>query len=90
MAPVLSIEEALTNPHLRQNRTLRTVRDDRLGPVTIPGMPIRFSEFPAELDLAAAALGADNEHVVRGLLGKDADTYDKLVADGVLRHEPET
>ena len=89
-APVLSVEEALANPHLRQNRTLRTVVDERLGPVDIPGMPIRFSEFPAELDLAAAPLGAHNEQIVRGLLGKDADTYDRLVADGVLRHEPES
>ena len=90
VAPVLSIEEALSNPHLRQNRTLRTVHDERLGPVDIPGMPIRFSAFPAELDLAAASLGAHNEQVVRGLLGKDADTYDRLVASGVLRHEPES
>jgi crotonobetainyl-CoA:carnitine CoA-transferase CaiB-like acyl-CoA transferase len=89
-APVLSVEEALANPHLRHNRTLRTVHDDRLGPVDIPGMPIRFSAFPTELDLAAAPLGAHNEHVVRAVLGKDAETYDRLVATGVLRHEPET
>ena len=49
VAPVLSVEEALANPHLRQNRTLRTVHDERLGPVDIPGMPIRFSAFPDEL-----------------------------------------
>lgn len=90
VAPVLSVEEALANPHLRQNRTLRTVHDERLGPVDIPGMPIRFSAFPAELDLDAAPLGAHNEDVVRGVLGKDADTYDRLVASGVLRHEPES
>jgi crotonobetainyl-CoA:carnitine CoA-transferase CaiB-like acyl-CoA transferase len=89
-APVLSIEEALDHPHLRHNRTLRTVRDERLGPVDIPGMPIRFSEFPDELDLAAASLGAHNEHVVRTVLGKDSETYDRLVASGVLRHEPES
>ena len=90
VAPVLSVEEALANPHLRQNRTLRTVQDERLGPVDVPGMPIRFSAFPDELDLAAASLGAHNEEVVRGLLGKDAETYERLVARGVLRHEPES
>jgi crotonobetainyl-CoA:carnitine CoA-transferase CaiB-like acyl-CoA transferase len=90
VAPVLSVEEAMANPHLRQNRTIRTVHDERLGPVDIPGMPIRFSAFPAELDLAAAALGAHNEHVVRGVLGKDAEAYDRLVATGVLRHEPQS
>ena len=90
VAPVLSVEEALVNPHLRQNRTLRTVHDERLGPVDVPGMPIRFSAFPDELDLAAAPLGAHNEEVVRGLLGKDAGTYEGLVARGVLRYEPDS
>jgi crotonobetainyl-CoA:carnitine CoA-transferase CaiB-like acyl-CoA transferase len=90
VAPVLSVEEALVNPHLRRNRTLRTVHDERLGPVDVPGMPIRFSAFPDELELAAVSLGAHNEEVVRGLLGKDAETYERLVAQGVLRHEPES
>jgi crotonobetainyl-CoA:carnitine CoA-transferase CaiB-like acyl-CoA transferase len=90
VAPVLSVEEALANPHLRANRTLRTVHDERLGPVDVPGMPIRFSGFPDELDLQASSLGAHNEEVVRGLLGKDAETYDRLVASGVLRQEPES
>jgi crotonobetainyl-CoA:carnitine CoA-transferase CaiB-like acyl-CoA transferase len=58
--------------------------------VDVPGMPIRFSAFPDELELAAVSLGAHNEEVVRGLLGKDAETYERLVAQGVLRHEPES
>ena len=90
VAPVLSIEEALANPHLRQNRTVRTVPDERMGPVDVAGMPIRFSAFPDELDLMAASLGAHNEDIVRGLLGRDAAGYDALVASGVLRHEPES
>jgi crotonobetainyl-CoA:carnitine CoA-transferase CaiB-like acyl-CoA transferase len=66
------------------------VHDERLGSVDVPGMPIRFSAFPTELDLSAAPLGAHNEHIVRGVLGKDADTYERLVASGVLRYEPES
>jgi crotonobetainyl-CoA:carnitine CoA-transferase CaiB-like acyl-CoA transferase len=58
--------------------------------VDVPGMPIRFSAFPDELDLVAASLGAHNEEVVRDLLGKDAETYERLVARGVLRQEPDS
>ena len=87
-APVLSIVEALAHPHMRQGRTLRTVQDPLMGAVDIPGMPIRFSAFPEELDLSAGALGEHNEQVVCGLLGWDVQRYRALVGQGVLRHEP--
>ena len=84
-APVLTIEEALAHPHLRERRTLRDVEDPVMGEVTIPGMPIRFSGFPGELDLRAASLGEHNEEIVCGLLGRTAEEYDALRASGVLR-----
>ncbi len=90
VAPVLDVTEALSHPHLRESRTVRTVHDERLGSFDIPGMPIRFSDFPEELDLHAAGLGAHNEEIVRGLLGWDADRYDALVRRGVLRREADS
>ena len=90
VAPVLSVEEALANEHLRQNRTVRTVVDERMGPIDVAGMPIRFSAFPVERDLAAASLGEHNQDIVCGLLGRSAQDYDRLLSDGVLRYDPES
>ncbi len=90
VAPVLDVSEALEHPHLRQARTVRTVHDERLGSFDIPGMPIRFSGFPAELDLHAAGLGEHNEEIVLGLVGWDAERYDALVARGVLRRDADS
>lgn len=90
VGPVLSIAEALQNEHLRANRTIRTVHDARMGDLDIPGMPIRFSSFPAERALDAAALGEHNEDIVCGFLGRDRAAYDALTAAGVLRYEPES
>lgn len=87
-APVLDMAEALAHPHLRAGRTVRTVQDVRLGTVDIPGMPIRFSAFPDELELKAAGLGEHNEAVVCGVLGWDVSRYRQLVDRGVLRFEP--
>ncbi len=87
-APVLTVVEAAQHPHVRDQRTVRTVPDDLMGPIDIPGMPLRFSAFPDELDLRAAALGTHNRDLVCGLLGWDEARYDALVADDVLQERP--
>jgi crotonobetainyl-CoA:carnitine CoA-transferase CaiB-like acyl-CoA transferase len=89
-APVLDVAEAMAHPHLREVGTVRTVPDDRLGEVDIPGMPMKFSAFPDLLDLRAASLGDHNEEIVCGILGWDTDRYRQLLELGVLRHEADS
>lgn len=67
VAPILSIEEAVNHPHLRQRRTVRKIRDRILGEYDIPGVPLRFSDFPADLDLQAPLLGEHNAEILTGL-----------------------
>jgi crotonobetainyl-CoA:carnitine CoA-transferase CaiB-like acyl-CoA transferase len=87
-APVLSVAEAACHPHVRQRATVRTVDDDLMGTLDIPGMPLRFSSFPGLLELRAASLGAHNHEVVCGLLGWSEDRYQSLVDAEVLLHTP--
>jgi len=83
-APVLSVEEAVGHPHLRQTGIVRTVHDERIGDFDIPGVPIHFSEFPEVAELAASELGGDNEAVLTGMAGLRADDYAALVQAGVI------
>lgn len=87
-APVLSIEETLTHPHLRARRTVRTITDPVAGTFDIPGMPLKFSEFPAELPLTAPTIGQHNAEVLREWLGHSDAEIAALRAAGVL-HEGE-
>ena len=89
-APVLSLAEAAEHPFLHEEGALRWVDDDKIGQVLVPGMPIRFSEYPEDLPLAARSLGADNRYVACELAGRSAADYDDLVAAGVLRHDPDS
>src|SRR5581483_10679119 len=66
-APILSIEEAVNHPHLRERRTVRKIRDRILGEYDIPGVPLRFSDFPTDLDLQAPLLGEHNGEILAGL-----------------------
>lgn len=87
-APVLSVEEAMRNPHLRERQIVRTVRDRFLGEIQIPGFPLRFSEFPRHLDLEAPTLGEHNEVILRDLLGWEPERIRQLEAKGILQSGP--
>jgi len=89
-APVLSLAESARHPHLLESGAIRWVEDEVLGEVLVPGMPIKFSDFPGLLPLSAQSLGHDNEYVARELAGRSADAYEDLVDAGVLLHNQAT
>jgi crotonobetainyl-CoA:carnitine CoA-transferase CaiB-like acyl-CoA transferase len=88
VAPVLSVEDTLSYPHLRERGTVRTISDPTHdGEFDVPGFPLKFSEFPEELPLTAPTLGQHNEEVLTRYLGRTAADVQKLREAGVLREE---
>jgi len=83
-APVLTVEEAIAHPHLRERGTVTTVDDPFIGKFDVPGFPLRFSAFPDELQLPAPALGQHNAEVLRDYLGYSPPRIERLEADGIL------
>lgn len=59
----------MKHPHLKKQPRVRTVSDRTFGEVEIPGVLLRFSQFPELLDLEAPFLGEHNSHVLSELLG---------------------
>jgi crotonobetainyl-CoA:carnitine CoA-transferase CaiB-like acyl-CoA transferase len=51
----------------------------------LPGFALRFSDFPAPLDLEAPFLGEHNAEVLGDYLGYTADQVADLERRGVLR-----
>ncbi len=87
-APVLSVNEAIKHPHLNERKTVRWVDDPILGRIAIPGMPVKFSAWPDNLQPRASRLGADNERVLHELLGMTDDQITALYRDGILVRDP--
>jgi CoA:oxalate CoA-transferase len=85
---VLSVEEAINHPHLRERGTIRKVRDRILGEFELPGFALRFSDFPAPLDLEAPLLGEHNGEVLSRYLGYTAERIAELERRGVIRSDP--
>ncbi|MEZ0148350.1 MAG: CaiB/BaiF CoA transferase family protein [Candidatus Reddybacter sp.] len=83
-APILSVEETLSYPHLVERGTVRTVNDRIAGEFQIPGMPIKSSAYPEEPDYCAPTLGEHNREILRGFLKRSDVEIDALVEAGVL------
>ncbi len=88
-APVLKLEEAMAHPHMRGRKTVRRVKDRAIGEFDIPGMPVKFSEWPDRTDVKASRVGEDNEAVLRDVLGLSDDRIAALYSEGVLIRTPE-
>src|ERR1700730_10930215 len=83
-AQVLSIEEAMAHPHLREREIVRTVNDRFLGEFEVPGFPLRFSGYGRNPETEAPTLGEHNEAVLCEYLGYSAQRIAALKSEGVL------
>jgi crotonobetainyl-CoA:carnitine CoA-transferase CaiB-like acyl-CoA transferase len=83
-APVLSIEQVVNHPHFKARGTVRKIKDRILGEYDVPGMPLRYSEFPEMLDLVAPLLGEHNDEIL-GSIGYSKGQIEELANKGVLK-----
>ena len=87
-APVLSAEEAINHPHLRQRGTVTRMYDQVLGEIDLPGFPLKFSAFPKDLKLSAPTLGEHNKEILERYLGYGSDRIEELKRTGALHSKP--
>lgn len=87
VAPVLSIEEVLREPHIVERGAVRKIVDRVAGEFVIPGFPLHFSLFPENLPLEAPLLGEHNAEVLGKYLGYTPEQVRALEAEGVLHRE---
>ena len=83
-AQVLSIEEAMAHPHLREREVVRTVNDRFLGEFEVPGFPLRFSNYARHPDLQAPTLGEHNDAILQDYLQYSPQQIAALEHAGVL------
>jgi len=87
-APVLTIEQAIAHPHLRDNEIVRTINDRFLGDFDVPGFPLRFSASSRHPQLDAPTLGEHNRAILSDYLGYSPERIEALERDGVLHQGP--
>ncbi|MSP42715.1 MAG: CoA transferase [Alphaproteobacteria bacterium] len=88
VAPVLSISQALAEPHLIEREVAQHDDDRGMGNWQFPRIPIRLSKHPERPELLAPFLGEHNEYVLQKHLGYSAGKIADLHASGVLHALP--
>jgi crotonobetainyl-CoA:carnitine CoA-transferase CaiB-like acyl-CoA transferase len=83
-APILSVDQAMKHPHMLQRGTIRTIEDPVFGQFQVPGMPLRFSNFPLRDPGLAPFLGQHNAEILDRYCGIDDAAVERLTAAGVL------
>jgi CoA:oxalate CoA-transferase len=87
-APVLTLNEAMAEPHLRERQTIRRVEDPELGSFDIPGLPVKFSRWADRTHVRADRLGEHNAEILRELAGLSNAQIAELYAEKVLVRDP--
>ncbi len=87
-APVLTLADAIQDPILLERGTVRAATDRILGEIRVPGLPLRFSDFPGEMDVQAPFLGEHNRQILSDYLNLSADEIAALERSGVLQEKP--
>jgi CoA:oxalate CoA-transferase len=86
-APVITVAETVNHPYFKAREMVRRVKDPIIGELTIPGFPLKFSEFPHLPDIQAPLLGEHGEELLREHLDLRPDQIRELRARGVLVSE---
>ena len=83
VAPIKTLDEVRTDPHLHERGMLQYKTHELLGDVVLPSSPIRFSDFDS-VDLEFyPEMGAHNEEVYAGL-GLSPEDISHLKSAGVI------
>jgi CoA:oxalate CoA-transferase len=86
-APVLTLNDAMAQPHLVERGTVRRVSDPQIGRFAIPGSPVRFSAWPGLSEFKADLLGEHNEAILSDIGLSDGEIA-SLYLEQVLVHDP--
>ena len=84
VAPILTVPQAVAHPHHRQRGSVRKISDRMLGEFDIPGVPLRYSNYPDYLPLEAPFLGEQNREILGEWLGYTSEQIAALENDGIL------
>ena len=82
--PVNTVDKVANDPQVLERDMIAEVTHDTTGTVQIPGIPIKLSETPGQIDAPAPNLGEHTSEVLTGLLGLETEEVSQLKQDGIV------
>jgi len=87
-APVNTVGEVAKDPQILHNNMIVTVDHERLGPISVTGVPIQFGRTPGGVSMPPPTKGEHTREVLTEL-GYAPKRIAKLVSDGAIAVEEE-
>jgi CoA:oxalate CoA-transferase len=82
--PINDMAHVVNDPQVLARKMIVDVVHPVAGVMKIPGVPIKFSETPSEIEAPAPLLGEHTEKVLTSYLGFSAAEFEELKKDGVV------
>ncbi|MCY3723824.1 MAG: CaiB/BaiF CoA-transferase family protein [Candidatus Poribacteria bacterium] len=82
--PINAMDKVVSHPQVQAREMITRIAHDITGEVEVPGVPIKLSETPGNVDAPAPSLGEHTTEVLTDLLKMSADEVEQLRRDGVI------
>ena len=82
--PINAMDKVVSHPQVQAREMITRLSHDITGEVEVPGMPIKLSETPGNVDAPAPSLGEHTTEVLTGLLEMHPSEVEQLKRDGVI------
>ena len=82
--PVNDAAAVVRDPHFRARGAIVEVPDDSFGTLTMPGPVPKLDGTPGTIRWTGPEVGAHTRDILAGALGFDAESLDRLAAEGVI------
>ena len=82
--PVNTVDKVANDPQVLARDMIAEVEHDTTGTVQVPGIPIKLSETPGQIDAPAPNLGEHTSEVLTGLLGLGVEEVNQLKQEGIV------
>ena len=83
-APIYEAHEAMWDPHLKARSMWVEVEHKAAGKYNVPNFPVKFSETPGEVGMAAPMLGQHTKEVLKEKLGITDEELEALEKQGAI------
>ena len=82
--PINAMDKVVSHPQVQAREMITRVAHHITGAVEVPGVPIKLSETPGNVDAPAPSLGEHTTEILRDILKMSPDEVANLKQDGVI------
>ena len=82
--PINTMDKVVSHPQVQAREMITRVTHQITGEVKVPGVPIKLSETPGNVDAPAPSLGEHTTEILTDILKMSPDEVAKLKQDGVI------